>query len=73
MDKCDLLVLLGNRLYVCHTAANCNAEREFSKLSRVKNESRSTMKNPCLNASLLMTIERSLLKEINIEETIVKF
>lgn len=61
------------RLYLCLPVANCSAERAFSKLNRVKNELRSTMKNPRLNALSLMTIERSLLREMTADEIIVEF
>ncbi|CAI6353892.1 unnamed protein product [Macrosiphum euphorbiae] len=66
-------VEVAYRLYLCLPVANCSAERAFSKLKRLKNELRSTMKNPRLNALSLMTIERSLLKEINTDEIIVEF
>ncbi|KAF0708295.1 zinc finger MYM-type protein 1-like [Aphis craccivora] len=66
-------VEVAYRLYLCLPVANCSAERAFSNLKRVKNELRSTMKNPRLNALALMTIERSLLKEINTDEIIVEF
>jgi len=66
-------VEVAYRLYLCLPVANCSAERAFSNLKRVKNELRSTMKNPRLNALALMIIERSLLKEINTDEIIVEF
>jgi len=66
-------VEVAYRLYLCIPVVNCSAERAFSKLKTVKNELRSTMKNPRLNALSLMTIERSLLKEINTDEIIVEF
>jgi len=57
------------------SSSNYSAEIAFSNLKRVKNELRSTMKNPRLNALALMTtdIERFLLKEINTDEIIVEF
>lgn len=61
------------RLYLCLPVANYSADIAFSNLKRVKNELRSTMKNLRLNALALMTMERSLLKEINTDEIIVEF
>lgn len=63
-------VEVAYRLYLCLPVANCSAERAFSNLNRVKNELRSTMKNPRLNALALMTIERSLLRELTVDEVI---
>lgn len=45
----------------------------FANLKGVNNETRSTVKNSHLNASTLMIIERSQLKEIMVDESIGEF
>ena len=60
-------------IYLSLPITNCSAERAFSKMALVKNNIRSSMKNPRLNALCLMTIERSLLQCIQFDELINDF
>ena len=61
------------RIYLSLMISNCTGERTFSKLSRIKNELRSTMTHNRLNNLSLMSIERDILNEINFDEAVETF
>lgn len=61
------------RLYLCLMVTNCSGERSFSKLKRIKNELRSTMRQERLNHLTLMSLEHEVLRAINVTELIDKF
>ena len=61
------------RLFLCLMVTYCSGERSFSKLKRIKNELRSTMRQERLNHLTLMSIEHEVLRAINVTELIDKF
>ena len=61
------------RIFLTLPITNCSAERAFSKMAIVKNDLRSSMLNDRLNALCLMTIERTLLKNINFQDVVIDF
>ena len=61
------------RLYLCLMVTNCSDERSFSKLKRIKNELRSTMREERSNNLTLMSLEHEVLREIDVTELIDKF
>lgn len=61
------------RMYLCMMTTACSGEHSFSKLKRIKNELRSTMKQPRLNMLSLMSIESSMLRDIDFAETVREF
>lgn len=61
------------RIFLSLMITNSSGERSFSKLSRIKNELRSTMLQKRLNSLSLMSIENDILKEIDFEEVIDDF
>lgn len=50
LDLVFLNVSVVYKLYLCLQVAKYSAGKAFSNLKKVKNELRSAMKNPCLNA-----------------------
>lgn len=52
---------------------NCSGERSFSKLKRIKNELRITVRQERLNSLSLMSIECDMLQNIDFEEIINDF
>lgn len=58
---------------MCLPAANYSAEERFKNWIEWKTNWGSIMKNPLLNALALMAIERTLLKENNVDKIIVAF
>jgi len=52
---------------------NCSSEPSFSKLKRIKNELRSTMRQDRLNRLTLMSLEHEVLREIELTELIDNF
>ena len=52
---------------------NCEGERSFSKLKRIKNDFRTTMGQSRLNALSLLSIEWELLRELDTEKMIDDF
>ncbi|XP_046737115.1 uncharacterized protein LOC124405892 [Diprion similis] len=61
-------VAITLRIFFALMVTNCSGERSFSKLSRIKNELRSTMLQERLNNLSLMSIERDVLEQIDFEE-----
>jgi hypothetical protein len=60
-------------LLVSNGHYNCSGERSFSKLKRIKNELRSTMRQDRLNHLTSMSLEHEVLREIDLTELIDKF
>lgn len=52
---------------------NCTGERSFSKLKRIKNDLRSTIRQTRLNSLSLLCIENELLKSVNFSTLIDDF
>jgi hypothetical protein len=61
------------RIYLTIPTNNCQGERSFSTLSRVKNHLRTTMSHPRLVALSLMCIESELLRNLDFTEVIEEF
>lgn len=61
------------RIYLCMMVTACSGERSFSKLKRIKNELRSTMKQSRLNMLSLMSIEHTVLRQIDFSDIISEF
>jgi hypothetical protein len=61
------------RIYLTLPVANCESERSFSKLKRIKSEIRSCMKQTRLNALAIMSIESDVLRRLDFKEIIHTF
>ncbi|KAF7655414.1 hypothetical protein LDENG_00056290 [Lucifuga dentata] len=86
-DPCQLLqILLKNglqatfhnvfvalRIFLTLPVTNCEGERSFSRMKRVKNELRTTMGQNRLTALSLMAIEYELVREMDFEDIIEAF
>ena len=66
-------VHIALRIYLCMMASNCSGERSFSKLKRIKNELRSTMRQERLTYISLMSIEHELLSSLSFQELMEDF
>ena len=66
-------LLIALRIYLCMMASNCSGERSFSKLKRIKNELRSTMRQERVSKLSLMSIEHEILNNLDFEELIDAF
>ncbi|KAL7301356.1 hypothetical protein TKK_0005804 [Trichogramma kaykai] len=66
-------IYIAYRLFVTIPIANCETERSFSVLKRIKNMYRSTTSDTRPSAWALLSIESELLKSISFEEIITKF
>ena len=66
-------VYVGLRLFLTLPVTNCEGERSFSTLKRVKNELRTTMGQKRLSALSLMAIESELVKETDFDELVHDF
>ena len=64
---------IAYRIFPTLPITNCSAERAFSKMAIVKNDLRSSMLNDRLNALCLITIQRTLLKNINFQDIVTDF
>jgi hypothetical protein len=64
---------IGLRMYLTIPVNNCEGERSFSTLSRVKNRLRSTMGQPRLNALALLSIESDIMRDLDFTELIDTF
>ena len=64
---------IAYRIFLTLPITSCSAERACSKMAIVKNDLRSSMLNHRLNALCLMTIERTLLKNINFQDVVIDF
>ena len=61
------------RIYLTIPVNNCEGERSFSTLSRVKNYLRSTMAQDRLGALSLMCIECDMLKKLDLSDLVMNF
>ena len=61
------------RIYLTLPVANCESERSFCKLKRIKSEIRSSMKQTRLNALAIMSIESDVLRRLDFKEIIHTF
>ena len=61
------------RLFLTLAVTNCEGERSFSQLKRVKNELRTTMGQKRLSALSLMAIELELVKQMDFEDLLNDF
>jgi hypothetical protein len=66
-------IAIALRIYLCLMVTNCSGERSFSKLKRVKNELRSTMRQDRLNHLTLMSLEHEVLRQTDLTKLIDKF
>ena len=66
-------IAISLRIFLSLMVTNCSGERSFSKLSRIKNEIRSSMTQERLNYLSLMSIESDILMELDFEEVIEDF
>ena len=57
-------------IYLCMMITNCEGERSFSKLARIKNQLRSTMGQERLVMLTLMSIEHEMLRKLDFSEMI---
>ena len=61
------------RIYLTIPVTNCEGERSFSTLSRVKNHLRTTMTQQRLQALSLMCIESEVLQSVDFDDIINDF
>ena len=61
------------RLFLTLPVSNCEGERTFSKLKRIKNELRTTMGQKRLSALSLMAVESELVRGLDFEDIITEF
>ena len=66
-------VYIAYRLFVTIPIANCESERSFSVLKKIKDVHRSTMGDERLSALSLLTIEKDLLRLINFDDFMKEF
>ena len=66
-------VFVALRLFLTLPVSNCEGERTFSRLKRIKNELRTTMGEKRLSSLSLMAIESELLRELDFEDLICNF
>ena len=66
-------VYIANRLFLTIPITNCEAERSFSTLKRVKNMHRSTMVHSRLSNIARLTIEAKFLETLDFSDVIAEF
>jgi len=66
-------VAIALRIYLTIPVTNCEGERSFSTLSRVKNHLRTTMTQQRLQALSLMCIESEVLQSVDFDDIINDF
>ena len=66
-------VKIALRIFLSISATNCEGERSFSTLSRIKNYLRTAIGQNRLSALSLMSIESGLLRDISFEDLINEF
>lgn len=66
-------VYVALRLFLTLPVSNCEGERSFSKLKRIKNELRTTMTQKRLSALSLMAVESELVRDMAFEDIIQEF
>ena len=66
-------VFIALRIFFTLPVTNCEGERSFSHLARIKNELRTTQTQQRLSALSLMAIETELLRSLELDEVITDF
>ena len=66
-------VSIALRIFLTLPVTNCEGERSFSHLARIKNELRTTQTQQRLSALSLMAIETELLRSLEFDEVITDF
>lgn len=66
-------VAIALRLYLCLLCTNCEGERSFSLMARVKNFLRSTMCQERLNSLAILSIESELARSMSYDDVIDNF
>ncbi len=66
-------VYIAVRLYLTLPVTNCEGERSFSQMARIKNELRTKMTQRRLNSLSLMAIEAELVRELDFDDIIQDF
>ena len=66
-------VFIALRIFLTLPVTNCEGERSFSHLARIKNELRTTQTQQRLSALSLMAIETELLRSLELDEVITDF
>jgi len=66
-------VEIAIRIYLTIPINNCQGERSFSTLSRVKNHLRATMAQSRLDALAIMCIEAEFVRDLDFSELIDEF
>lgn len=61
------------RIFLTLPVTNCEGERSFSQMQRIKNELRTTQKQERLSALSLMAIESELVRNLDFEEVVAEF
>ena len=61
------------RTYLTLMISNCSGERSFSKLKIIKNVFRTSMSQKRLNFLTIISTERDVVREINVEQIIRNF
>ena len=76
--KCSLQSTIPNvfvalRIFLTLPVTNCEGERSFSQLARIKNELRTTQTQGRLCALSLMAIESELVRDLDFDEIVTEF
>jgi len=66
-------VEIAVRIYLTIPINNCEGERSFSTISRVKNQLRLTMSQPRLDSLAIINIEAKFVRKLNFTEFIDEF
>ncbi|KAL7400230.1 hypothetical protein ABVT39_008832 [Epinephelus coioides] len=66
-------VYIAVRLYLTLPVTNCEGERSFSQMARIKNELRTKMTQRRFNSLSLMAIEAELVRELDFDDLIKDF
>jgi hypothetical protein len=66
-------VSIALHMFLCTPYSNCNSERSFSTLRRIKSYVRSTISKERLNALAILNIESEITKQIKFEDIIDNF
>ena len=66
-------VFIAYRLFVTAPIANCESERSFSVLKRIKNMYRSTMMQECVSSLAILSIESEIMRMLDFDSLIKDF
>lgn len=61
------------RIFLTLPVTNCEGERAFSQMARIKNELRATQTQQRLSALSLMAIESQLVRELDFDDIVTEF